>query len=50
MESTPNSTINKFGFRNNFRGFLLLLISINKHNKIEHNQLYVLCKRIIIHK
>ena len=40
MESTPKPTINKFGFKNNFRRFVLLLISVCKHNKTElHNQL-----------
>ena len=47
MESTPKPTVNKFGMKNNFRCFVLLLVSISKHNKIElHNQLYVLRKRI----
>ena len=27
MESAPKPTINKFGFKNNFRCFVLLLIS-----------------------
>lgn len=48
MESTPKPTINKFGFKNNFRRFVLLLISISKHNKMElHNQLYTPHKRVV---
>ena len=42
-ESTPKPKINEFGFKNNFRRFVPLLISNSKHNKRElHSQLHVL--------